>query len=130
MRLYRVILLVNLAVGVGFLLGSVWWAQEVRRLRREVTAVRQEGRIRPSLDESWSAHGVVRVIAPDINRIIIDHEDIPGLMEAMTMSFELDEPTMLNGFAPGDRVRFTVEKRDERLRLVAIEKDGGHSRTP
>jgi Cu/Ag efflux protein CusF len=130
MRLYKVILLVNLAVGVGFLLGSLWWAQEVGRLRRETTAVRKEGTARPLLDESWSAHGVVRVIAPDINRIIIDHEDIPGLMEAMTMSFEPDDPTMLNGLAPGDRVRFILQKRDERLRLVAIEKDGGRFRTP
>jgi Cu/Ag efflux protein CusF len=125
MRLYKVILLVNLAVGVGFLLGSLWWAQEIGRLRREATAVRKEGTARPLLDESWFAHGVVRVIAPDINRIIIDHEDIPGLMEAMTMSFEPDDPTMLNGLAPGDRVRFTLQKRDERLMLVAIEKDGG-----
>ncbi len=123
MRLYKVILLVNLAVGVGFLLGSLWWAQEVGRLRREVTAVRQEGSARSSLDERWPANGVVRVIVPDINRIIIDHEDIPGLMEAMTMAFEPDDSTMLNGLAPGDRVRFILQKRDERLMLVSIEKD-------
>ena len=125
MRLYKVILLVNLAVGVGFLLGSLWWAQEVGRLRREVTAVRQGGSARPSLGESWSAHGVVRVIVPDINRIIIDHENIPGLMEAMTMIFEPDDPQLLNGLAPGNQVRFTLQKRGERLLLVAIEKDGG-----
>lgn len=125
MRLYKVILLINLAVGVGFLLGSLWWAQEVARLRREVTAVRKEGRAQPSLGERWSAHGVVRVIAPDINRIIIDHEDIPGLMEGMTMSFEPDDPTMLNGLAPGDPVRFILRKKDERLRLISIEKNGG-----
>jgi Cu/Ag efflux protein CusF len=125
MRLYKVILLVNLAVGVGFLLGSLWSAQEVGRLRREATAVRREGRARALPDESWSVHGVVRVIAPDINRVIIDHEDIPGLMEGMTMSFEPDDPTLLNGLSPGDRVRFILQRRDERVRLVAIEKDGG-----
>ena len=48
MRLYKVILLVNLAVGVGFLLGSLWWAQEVGRLRREVAANGQGGTARPS----------------------------------------------------------------------------------
>jgi protein SCO1/2 len=67
----------------------------------------------------------VRVIVPDINRIIIDHENIPGLMEAMTMIFEPDDPQLLNGLAPGNQVRFTLQKRGERLLLVAIEKDGG-----
>ena len=47
MRLYKVILLVNLAVGVGFLLGSLWWAQEVGRLRREVAANRARGNRTP-----------------------------------------------------------------------------------
>jgi len=29
---------------------------------------------------------------------------------------------MLNGLAPGDQVRFTLQKNGERLRLVAIQK--------
>ena len=122
MRLYKVILLVNLAVGVGFLLGSLWWGTEIRLLRREVAAVRQGGSIRAGVGESWSAQGVVRVVAPEINRVFIDHEDIPGLMEAMTMAFEPDDPNMLNGLAPGDQVRFTLQKKDERLVLLSIRK--------
>jgi Cu/Ag efflux protein CusF len=115
MRLYKVILLVNLALGVGFLLGSLWWAQEVARLRGGVSA-------RPSSEGRWSAQGVVRVVAPEINRIFIEHGDIPGLMEAMTMAFEPEDPKMLNGLAPGDSVRITLQKKGERVVLVAIEK--------
>jgi Cu/Ag efflux protein CusF len=124
MRPYKVILLVNLAVGVGFLLGSLWWGQEVGRLRREVTTIGQGTLTRPASEESWSARGIVRVIAPEINRIFIDHGDIPGLMETMTMAFEPDDPQMLRGLAPGDQVRFTLQKKGERLMLVAIEKGG------
>jgi Cu/Ag efflux protein CusF len=124
MRLYKVVLLVNLAVGVGFLLGSLWWGPEVGRLRREVTAIRQGASARPSAEGSWSADGIVRVIAPEINRIFIDHGDIPGLMEAMTMAFEPEDPQLLNGLSPGDRVRFTLRKQGERLILVKIEKGG------
>lgn len=124
MRLYKVILLVNLALGVGFLLGSLWWGQEVGRLRREVTAIRQGTNARPSAEGSWSARGIVRVIAPEINRIFIDHGDIPGLMEAMSMAFEPADPKMFNGLAPGDEVRFTLQRKGERLMLVAIEKGG------
>jgi Cu/Ag efflux protein CusF len=122
MRSYKVILLMNLAVGVGFLLGSLWWGQEVGRLKREVTAIRQGASTRPASDQSWSARGIVRVIAPEINRIFIDHGDIPGLMEAMTMAFEPEDRTLLNGLSPGDRVGFTLRQQGERLILVAIEK--------
>jgi len=122
MRLYKVILLVNLAVGVGFLLGSLWWAQEVGRLKREIAANRQGGNGHLSPEASWSGYGIVRVIAPEINRIFIDHGEIRGLMEAMTMAFEPGDPKLLNGLAPGDQVRFTLQKKGERLLLIAIEK--------
>jgi Cu/Ag efflux protein CusF len=124
MRLYKVILLMNLAVGVGFLLGSLWWGHEVGRLRREATALRQGTLTRPASEGSWSASGIVRVVVPEINRIFIDHEEIPGLMEAMTMAFEPEDPNILNGLAPGDQVRFTLRQKGERLMLVGIQKSG------
>jgi Cu/Ag efflux protein CusF len=122
MRLYKVILLVNLAVGVGFLLGTLWWAQEVGRLRREVIAKGQGVSARSSIEGRWSAQGIVQVVAPEINRIFIQHGDIPGLMEAMSMAFEPQDPKMLTGLAPGDQVHFTLQKKGERLMLVTIEK--------
>jgi len=77
---------------------------------------------RPSTNDTWSARGIVRVLAPDINRIFIDHEDIPGLMQAMTMAFEPEDPKLFNGLASGDQVRFTLRKNGERLVLITIEK--------
>jgi Cu/Ag efflux protein CusF len=130
MRLYKVVLLLNLAVGVGFLLGSLWWAQEVGRLRREGAAGNQGSVARTSTEESWSASGIVQLVAPEINRIFIDHGDIPGLMEAMTMAFEPEDPRMLNGLVPGDQVRFTLRKKGERLMLVAIQKLGSPPAPP
>ena len=122
MRLYKVILLVNLALGVGFLLGTLWWAQEVGTLRREVIAKGQGVSARSSIEGRWSAQGIVQVVAPEINRIFIEHGDIPGLMEAMSMAFEPQDPKLLNGLAPGDQVHFTLQKKGERLMLVTIQK--------
>ena len=124
MRPYKVIILVNLAVGVGFLLGSIWWGREVGRLRHELTALQQETVARPSAQAQWSAQGVVRVVAPEINRIFIDHAEIPGLMEAMTMAFEPEDPRLLNGVSPGDQVHFSLRHEAGRLLLVGIEKSG------
>jgi Cu/Ag efflux protein CusF len=122
MRLYKVILLINLALGVGFLLGSLWWGPEVGRLRREVGAMRQATGIETLAPGDWSAQGIVRAVAPEINRIVIDHDAIPGLMEAMTMVFEPENSQLLNGVTSGDRVRFTLRRRGERLMLVTIQK--------
>jgi Cu/Ag efflux protein CusF len=125
MRLYKVVLLVNLAVGVGFLLGALWWGPEVGRLRRELASSRQGTTARPPTPERWSARGIIRVLAPEINRLFIDHEDIPGLMEAMTMAFEPEDPKLFDGLAPGDQISFTLRKKGERLILIAVEKGWG-----
>src|SRR5215510_10986879 len=111
MRIYKVILLLNLALGVGFLLGSLWRTREVARLQGEVTAIRQDELLPPSTAASWSAHGIVRLISPQINRVFIDHGDIPGLMEAMTMGFEPADLKLLTGLVPGDQIRFTLQKK-------------------
>ena len=125
MRLYKVILLVNLAVGIGFLLGSLWWAQKVEKLQREVATRGQGETTRPSIAGCWPAQGVVRVVAPEMNRIFIEHGNIPGLMEAMTMAFEPSDPKILSGLAAGDQVHFTLEKLGDRLTLIAIQKGWG-----
>lgn len=125
MRLYKVIILVNLALGVGFVFGSLWWGREVGRLRREVELAKSSSMARPAGERRWSVHGIVRVVAPEINRIFIEHADIPGLMEAMTMSFEPADPALLNGVVPGDRIRFTIQEQDQRFILVSLEKVAG-----
>ncbi|HXH13270.1 MAG TPA: copper-binding protein [Alphaproteobacteria bacterium] len=122
MRLYKVVILVNLALGVGFVFGSLWWGREVGRLRREVELARPITLTRSPGERRWSVRGIVRVVAPEINRIFIDHENIPGLMQAMTMAFEPADPTLLNGVTPGDRIRFTLQEQANRLILVGIEK--------
>ena len=64
---------------------------------------------------------VKKVVVPD-RRVVIAHEDIPGFMAAMTMSFEVNKPSLLYNLEPGDRVRFTLEMTKLTLYLVAVEK--------
>jgi Cu/Ag efflux protein CusF len=120
MRLWKVILLLNLALGLGIGLGYLRWAREVRRLEDEVARLRVEA-ARPGAS-SWTVRGIVRSVVPKLGAIFLTHEAMPGLMEAMTMGFEAEDPKLLDGLAPGDPVRFTVRKDGERLVLVTIEK--------
>jgi Cu/Ag efflux protein CusF len=64
----------------------------------------------------------VRSVVPKLGAIFLTHEAMPGLMDAMTMGFEAEDPKLLDGLTPGDPVRFTVRKDGERLVVVSIEK--------
>jgi Cu/Ag efflux protein CusF len=123
MRLWKAILLLNLALGLGLGGGYLWWAREARALREELTRAREavaRGQAGPRV---WSAHGIVRLLLKDQNAVFLTHEAIPGLMEGMTMGFQTAGGVILDGLAPGDRVLFTVEMRDNRLLVVGIQKE-------
>jgi Cu/Ag efflux protein CusF len=120
MRLWKVVVLLNVALAVGIGLGYLRWVKEVRSLRGEISRLRAEA-ARPT-PQSWAVRGIVRSVIPKLGAVFLTHEAMPGLMDAMTMGFEVEEPKMLDGLVPGDLVRFTVRKDGERLVLVAIEK--------
>ena len=120
MRLWKVVLLLNLALGVGIGLGYLRWAREVRSLRDEVVRLRAQST--DAKPQSWTVRGIVRSVIPKLGAIFLTHEAMPGLMDAMTMGFEAEDGKLLDGLAPGDPVRFTVRRDGERLVLVMIEK--------
>ena len=60
----------------------------------------------------YEATGVVRALAQDRSYVVIAHDEIPGLMRAMTMPFDVRSPALLDGLARGDSVRFTLTVTD------------------
>lgn len=68
----------------------------------------------------YTGEGVVRAVFPEEAQVSIEHDEIPGLMEAMTMSFDVPDPALLAGLAPGMAIRFTLRREQQRLRLVAF----------
>jgi Cu/Ag efflux protein CusF len=125
MRVWKVVLLVDLALALGVGGGYLWWAREVRALRQELATARQAAEARQSTDRSWTVRGIVRVALPSQQALFITHETIPELMPGMTMGFEVADPKLLDGLAPGDPIRFTLRREGERLRVVAIERQRG-----
>lgn len=64
------------------------------------------------------------VVAVDIGRRIleINHEAIPGFMPAMTMPYEVADASLLQGLAPGDRVRGTLRVDSRGYIITSLEK--------
>ena len=54
--------------------------------------------------------GVVVAVDPRKNRLVLTHGEIKGFMAAMVeMSFMVTRATLLKGFEPGDKVRFSID---------------------
>jgi Cu/Ag efflux protein CusF len=69
-----------------------------------------------------AATGTVVSAEPERGRVTVAHDDIPGLMAAMTMAFEVEDPAALQRIAAGDRIRFTLRRIDGRLSVRALER--------
>jgi len=57
---------------------------------------------------------------PNSSQVVIEHGPIKGFMDAMTMGYQVDPPSLLQGLSVGDRVRFTIDVKKKTI--VKIEK--------
>ena len=66
--------------------------------------------------------GVGKVIAlvPESQQIVINHEEIKGFMDAMTMGYTVSTTSLLKGLKPGDKIRFAIDT--EKRSITRIEK--------
>jgi Cu/Ag efflux protein CusF len=89
-----------------------------------VTAAPHEGHgSRPSeAERSPTVVGEGEVIAtvPNASQIVVEHGEIQGFMEAMTMGYRVDPASLLAGLKQGDRVRFTIDV--QRRAIIGIDK--------
>jgi protein SCO1/2 len=57
--------------------------------------------------------GVVKRVEKELQHVTIDHEAIPGFMDAMAMSFSYDDRALLERLRPGDQVKGTLRVETE-----------------
>jgi Cu/Ag efflux protein CusF len=124
MRLWRAVLLLNLAVGVGVLLGWLAWGQQVSRLEGRLSESRQRVLVVGG-EQTWVIKGVVRAVIPEIQVVVLTHEEIQGFMPAgMTMGFKVKDPKALERIRVGDIVRFTLTGVPPDVQITALATEG------
>jgi len=68
------------------------------------------------------ADGEIRKVDKDAAKLTIKHGELKNLdMPPMTMVFRVQDKAMLDKVAPGDKVRFAVEKVEGALTVTALE---------
>ena len=58
--------------------------------------------------EKYNVTGVIKDIKQEENRLLIDHDEIPGFMVKMVMYFNLDSSVDINEFSINDSVNFDL----------------------
>ena len=71
-------------------------------------------------ERRFALRGTVVSIDRPQQRIVVDHEDIPGFMAAMAMPYPVAEPRLLDAAAPGDQITADVVVTDTSAHLENI----------
>jgi len=70
--------------------------------------------------ETVVGEGKVIATVPSANQVVVEHGEIKGFMDAMTMGYKVNQPSLLEGLKSGDKVRFTIDV--QKNAIVKIEK--------
>lgn len=64
--------------------------------------------------------GEIVAMTANAGQVVVEHGEIKGFMEAMTMGYRIESPALLAGLKPGDTIRFTIDV--QKRMITAIEK--------
>jgi mono/diheme cytochrome c family protein len=67
--------------------------------------------------------GTVVAVRPGKQQVVLQHGEIEGFMEAMTMGYKVTPGSLLNTVKPGDRVRFTIDTENRSITKINKLKD-------
>lgn len=58
--------------------------------------------------QEYPIRGFIVSVDPTGQSVVLNHEAVPGLMEAMTMSYKLEDPSVASELHPGDKITATL----------------------
>jgi Cu/Ag efflux protein CusF len=71
-------------------------------------------------ETSHAAHGIVKDLDAKAGTVTIDHENIPGVMMAMTMTYAVADPAVLQNVAVGQAIDFRLRKNGDNFVVTEI----------
>ena len=75
----------------------------------------------PTSETYYDGVGTIITII-NADHVKIEHDEIPGFMNAMTMNFEVKDPSLLQNLEPGMDVRFRVAVAGRDVHIDQIER--------
>ena len=69
---------------------------------------------------SGTGSGTVVSIDPPRGKVVLDHGQVPGVLGATRMSFQVANPRLLEGIELGDRIEFQFEHAAGQYLVMAI----------
>ena len=78
--------------------------QELIDLASYLASLRPKG-----APQSVSGEGKIVALVPDKGEIVLDHGELKGFMDAMTMGYKVSSPSVVKDLKAGDKVRFTID---------------------
>jgi Cu/Ag efflux protein CusF len=63
----------------------------------------------PGVAKFVTGVGKIIAIVPKNREVVIAHDEIKGVMEAMTMGYKVSSQSLLKGIKSGDKIRFTLD---------------------
>ena len=80
--------------------------------------------------KAYTFHGKVEAVNKDAKNLTVNGEKVEGWMDAMTMNYKVDDPSILDKVKPGDQIMATVYEGDYSLHKVQIMgKNAGDSKS-
>jgi len=71
-------------------------------------------------EKTVTGQGKVIAIVSSAGQLVVEHGEIKGFMEAMTMGYRTEPASLLDGMKPGDRIKFHIDV--QKKAIIKIEK--------
>jgi len=110
-----------IVAALGLLLAGCTPKDTTHRLESQPTVQEQPAQSLGKV-ETFHGIGIVKNITPSKTYVVIDHQRIPGFMDAMSMPFQVRDSTILRGIAPEDAIDFEVTVEDGTPYVSSVEK--------
>ena len=108
-----VVMLVVLAVGSVYLYRDVYRQYLSRDTASEPSATADTAMVdatpEGTREDPFVGQGVIQAVLADERQIVLAHQEIPGLMGAMTMGFPLSADIPIDSLTVGQQVEFRIE---------------------